>query len=528
MCEVTTKNFDQILPECQDLLKKAKFISIDTEFSCLTSHTKLRNSLFDSAQNRYTKQRQHIQQVIPFQIGLTAFTFDPDRNVYKGHVYNFYVFPRSFTYIDRKFLCQASSFTFLAVHDFDFNKLVTEGIPYINRVEENELRNRIKTTSSGDIPIGCDFELILKEYSETIFQWIKNAKYNDNLLLKKYSIVNISLDLKYFLKKRLCEQFQNIWIYEHENGFMVKKISEKEYQKLISDISFEENLISTLLGFTKVFRYIQSLKKPIVGHNFLLDLMLIVHNLEQPLPKAYSSFKKLINDLFPTIYDTKCMSYDIIRSVPPAKRYRKNTLQNLFIYFKDEHGRHLASNSPSIEHQHTHMLHDHEAGWDSFCTGYIFLRMAHFEAASKAQVKSKIFMSTELFQAVSYCKNRVNLIRGNISYLQLDGSDPISTRPPWLIIKTTKKRSINIKEVAQLLSSCGFAEIRPYSRKGALIAVDNFSSVSRILSTFRSNSDFKIQQYHFLKHSPVISRFLWSGAILSGAVLAWYAYLKFK
>lgn len=43
MCEVTTKNFKVILPQLKEVLKAAKFISLDTEFSCLTASRKFEN-----------------------------------------------------------------------------------------------------------------------------------------------------------------------------------------------------------------------------------------------------------------------------------------------------------------------------------------------------------------------------------------------------------------------------------------------------------------------------------------------------
>lgn len=80
-------------------------------------------SLFDSGSERYTKLRATVERMIPLQIGLSAFIFDPDNNSYKAHVYTFYIFPRSFAFIDVKFLCQSSSLQFLNAYGFNFNKV---------------------------------------------------------------------------------------------------------------------------------------------------------------------------------------------------------------------------------------------------------------------------------------------------------------------------------------------------------------------------------------------------------------------
>ncbi|KAK4876013.1 hypothetical protein RN001_012435 [Aquatica leii] len=530
MCEVTIKNFNKILPELKNNLKNAKFIAVDTEFSCLTASHDLQNSIFDSPQKRYAKLRKHVEQVIPVQIGLTAFTFDPDKNAYKGHVYTFYVFPKPFAFLDRKFLFQATSLLFLNAYKFDFNKFVSEGLSYLNEAQEQEVRNYLEKSLTGNSSSSIELDNITQSYIKSIYNWIGKAKLDETLLLSNEDIIKNNLDFTYFLHKQLRNHFKDLWSYNDENGFKVKKVSSEEYAALRKGSALEEELVSDLVGFTKVFRYIQSLQIPIIGHNLLLDLMLITHNFDNPLPNSYVSFKKTVHDRFPDIFDTKHISFEITKLISDDKGYSNKSLEELYIYFKDGIGRHVALNSPLIEPQNDNIGHFHCAGWDSFCTGYVFIRMAHIYASSKTQVKKKVFMSKELFQAVLGFKNKVNVIRGGVSYIRLDGDDPVSKRPPWLIVDGVKKERLDINEVSALLGTYGFVEVKPYSYKGnrAIVAVDNFGSAKRILKNFQSHSDFKIQQYNFLKHSPVANAFLWSGIIVSGTFLAWYGYLKMR
>lgn len=81
-------------------------------------------SLFDTPQERYAKLYAIAQEIIPVQVGVTAFLFNPDENSYTGKVYSFYLFPRSFISTDKTFMCQASSLQFLCDHAFDFNKVL--------------------------------------------------------------------------------------------------------------------------------------------------------------------------------------------------------------------------------------------------------------------------------------------------------------------------------------------------------------------------------------------------------------------
>lgn len=80
-------------------------------------------SLFDKPEERYGKLLDLARHIIPVQVGVTAFIFNPNENEYLGKVYTFYIFPRSFFKINRSFLCQASSLQFLHRHKFDFNKV---------------------------------------------------------------------------------------------------------------------------------------------------------------------------------------------------------------------------------------------------------------------------------------------------------------------------------------------------------------------------------------------------------------------
>lgn len=74
----------------------------------------------------------------------------------------------------------------------------------------------------------------------------------------------------------------------------MKKISEvqrKEYEEnKEKDKSPEEDMLDSLLGFSRLFKLLVELKKPIVGHNVLLDLMLMYNQFHEQLPSKLSPF----------------------------------------------------------------------------------------------------------------------------------------------------------------------------------------------------------------------------------------------
>lgn len=266
-----------------------------------------------------------------------------------------------------------------------------------------------------------DLDNLLQEEGSKIARWLKNKDPNksDKLILPGIiSKFKHNLDTLYYLHKDIRERFdKQIWTTEENEEFVVKKVSEIEFNELDREGDLDKILLDNLLGFTHVFRLLTSLKKPIIGHNLLTDLMIIYHHFENPLPKSYKQFKKELHELVPIIYDTKSLSFELKRLLPDNKAWDRNSLCDLYNYFKDGFGRHVALNSPLIQlgkEQDCDQFHN--AGWDSYCTGYIFIRMAHFYATRQFTTKSK-FMSSELCSAVSDFKNCVNVIRCSVSYI---------------------------------------------------------------------------------------------------------------
>lgn len=54
------------------------------------------------------------------------------------------------------------------------------------------------------------------------------------------------------------------------------------------DPMLEDALIESYIGFSKVFKLLVTLKKPMVGHNTLLDLMFMYQQFYKPLPRMYN------------------------------------------------------------------------------------------------------------------------------------------------------------------------------------------------------------------------------------------------
>lgn len=78
------------------------------------------------------------RQFLVNQFGVAAFTCGADGG-YTAKTFNLNIFPRSFQGSETRFTCQASSLEYLAQHRFDFNKMVYDGIPYLQLAQKRHL-----------------------------------------------------------------------------------------------------------------------------------------------------------------------------------------------------------------------------------------------------------------------------------------------------------------------------------------------------------------------------------------------------
>ena len=62
-----------------------------------------------------------------------------------------------------------------------------------------------------------------------------------------------------------------------------------------------------LLGFTRVIELMAKMKKPVISHNGVMDMMFLYDKFNRPLPESVDDFTQDVNQIFPHIYDTKHM-----------------------------------------------------------------------------------------------------------------------------------------------------------------------------------------------------------------------------
>ncbi|KAK2741631.1 caf1 family ribonuclease [Colletotrichum kahawae] len=114
---------------------------------------------------------------------------------------------------------------------------------------------------------------------------------------------------------------------------------------------------------------LQLQRPPIVGHNQFFDLLFIYQTFFDDLPASCGEFFASIYELFPHIIDTKLMA------IADQAIEGEDPLADIFDRFIDDVSRPFIGWDPV--HGYSRRANAHEAGYDSFMTAVIFLRLAH-------------------------------------------------------------------------------------------------------------------------------------------------------
>ncbi|XP_067118979.1 pre-piRNA 3'-exonuclease trimmer-like isoform X2 [Centruroides vittatus] len=229
-----------------------------------------------------------------------------------------------------------------------------------------------------------------------------------------------------------------------------------------------------------------------VGHNLMLDLLFLYHHFYKPLPKKYSEFKKNIHKLFPVIFDTKHIIWSLRKEYEKLFSYSVRSLSELYNTFKSPKVKFHTLFSPHIYQVEGCEFtgKPHEAGYDSYASGYVFIQTAHILVMKTKDAYSAQPVSwSQHKKGIEHFKNRINIIRGRIQHV-----------------------------VATQFSSYGCVDVMSISRNSALVAVGNIWCAKDILTAFHSHPDILVTCYNVFLHSKSTRMLLWCACFLSGSL----------
>ncbi|BFY99781.1 hypothetical protein BsWGS_02821 [Bradybaena similaris] len=531
MCEVTRHNFTDLYAKIEQSINSADFIAIDTEFTGLYFDTVCKPSLFDNSGERYFKLRKSVQNFSLLQLGITTFVRNAKENRYIAETFNFHLCPMSFGSHDQRFYMQASSVQFLCKHKFNFNMWLYEGLPYLNKVEEKELEEQLE---NGLLFSGIESELDEKELQNLcsgVAAWVSTASVGECLTLQ---IDESSFSAMYICHKDLRTRFPQIWTSTNAFGQLVVERVDHVRRILLEKQSKESESqqrhlhITEMLGFTRVFRMLQRARKPIVGHNLLMDLMFMYEKFHHPLPDNYRVFKEDIHALFPTIFDTKHINHCLRKPLKSLEIFKTGNLHELYEVLHCERIMGLMLQQPTIVLANAELNAGvgraaHHAGYDSYVCGCVFLRLCHllhfrnFDSVDMAPCSFKMYLSS----MKDYC-NCINVIRAMVNYINLAGTEPPVQRPPLIHVQAIKSGTKLIQQqLALWFSLYGAVDVQMVNSRQAIVATANFITAQDIISAFKDHDVIRVTKYRFWEHSILgQSVLLCSLAVATGSCIA--------
>jgi hypothetical protein len=273
------------------------------------------------------------------------------------------------------------------------------------------------------------------------------------------------------------------------------------------------------LGLTRVFRLLERVKKPLLGHNMLLDLALIYQHFFQPLPETYHRFKAQLHHLFPIVVDTKHLCFAVQRRLSQTKLLEFTSLIDLCEALGSQRGTLYVLFSPDISHAEDYQKYNdqrvfHEAGFDAYCVGFVFLRIAHLLAMKDMKsTDARPVHVKQYFRIVEPFTNRINLIRGPFHYIDLEGHDPPPVRSDWLIVSTTDRSELTPAMLQEQL--CSVMDVRHLTAHSAIIVLSSRKRAEAFMAESKAHS-LHVRWYRWTD-SPLTEHLL-GLAVLSVAV----------
>ncbi|XP_053238285.1 poly(A)-specific ribonuclease PNLDC1 isoform X3 [Podarcis raffonei] len=517
--DVGAGEFEEKLPKLQELILGCDFVGLDMEFTGLHSTFPPSNqhSLFDSPAECYQKARQSVQQFTVSQLGLSIFS-NEKANKYVAHSYNFFLLPMTFGQMDSEVCFQTSSIQFLSRYGFDYNKFLKDGIPYMNEAQEKKLQQQLLP---GSLMVHSAFEKDkLKKVIDEVTCWVSSAEVKDSMVLRDiygFQVFEIQLILR--------RAIQDIWtIPLGGQKVMVKKMSPQHRWQLENtsyDSCRREQILFSARGFTNLFQTLVKAKKPLVGHNMLMDLLHLHENFYKPLPENYDEFKKNIHALFPVVMDTK----NIAKTT--WKEFQFPRAKNLLELYKVLNGDVNPTNQPCPEIFHASDClryatkeSPHEAAYDAFLCGSVLLKIAHLLLDRISCDPTRTAPSfSQYLDVLAACVNQVNVIRAGVQKINFSGMDDPIKLPPLLIINVRGWPGVDEEQIyREFKIFCRF-DVRRLKRNQFLLLSNNFKNVRMVLREYKNHPNMQISPYHHWRHSP---QNLWRCDLLvSAGILPW-------
>lgn len=168
----------------------------------------------------------------------------------------------------------------------------------MNLLEEQDLRDNFDNHLEIDF-IECP--LHYEDVSNQLANWISQRSVGNNcgnqLVLNCKPTLNPLVN--YAFIQELRKNFTSVWVQQIGQRFIAKPVDSELRSQLLEESLQKEKqqIIEQMIGFSNVFQCLVDARRPIVGHNMAMDLLLIYQHFYKPLP-SWLSILSIIFKLF--------------------------------------------------------------------------------------------------------------------------------------------------------------------------------------------------------------------------------------
>ncbi|KXZ42003.1 hypothetical protein GPECTOR_226g498 [Gonium pectorale] len=231
-------------------------------------------------------------------------------------------------------------------------------------------------------------------------------------------------------------------------------------------------LLDEKSGFSTVLAALRDARRPVVAHNSAFDLAYTLAQFAEPLPRSWPEYKAMVQRFFPGgLYDTKYIAqqlaaqYDVpftdtslgaLYTALTNPAWLRFNVPGVDMARVGAGGLPEISLAPGFTEYSGVTDKAHEAGYDSLMTGAVFarlLRIAEVRAAGRNSARPPP-SSTDgagaqdsaaaaghagsggaadaLLQPLQQYRGRVHMMRSDLPYADMYGTDPVPLRPAML------------------------------------------------------------------------------------------------
>ncbi|VVC45143.1 Ribonuclease H-like domain,Ribonuclease CAF1 [Cinara cedri] len=532
MCEITSENFYSELPVIEAAINESSFICIDMEFSKINETIYNPFSYFDIPEERYRLLREKVSDITCIQLGLSIFTYDITKKTFKTRAYSIYTFPQTFYKSETVVHFQTGCVEFLNKHNFDFNKLLKSGVPYLTDEQEIIIKSKMLDDLFfykylKNISRFSGIEEELDKIVNIISIWYNNAKYGENKIFEINECYGSTFII--LIQYHLLKKYKNIHIYEIKSALSITKAKQIENVDTLNSSLYKklkQSLFDKKMGIKYLLKLLLELKKPLIGHNCGLDLLILCNQFFQPLPDNFRDFQIFVSRNFGPIYDTKLLCKELKRIMPKNDNWKGSSLSEMYSFLADGDGN-INPNMINIELfgiEEPQKMKLHHAGWDAYYTGYCFIKIVHIikNMSNKGETNFQTYTLTELLKSVEPFKNKFFTQRSISNIIDLN-TDNLHNQIDYLIIQNKGMfwKPLDVKKLTHRLKEICVFDIKLLSNYTALIVSPYLNK--RIINDLKS--EYMIDEYSHYQRRKKKQYILGLSLIISIPIII-HRYLK--